>query len=64
MLNCVSGLYLEHLLTIFFPNFALEFISGRSDLGLKMGKLCQISTESWPVIYFKIECPGSVLSIY
>ena len=35
----VSGLYLEHLLTNFVSNFVLYFISGRSGLRLKMGKL-------------------------
>ena len=29
-----------------------------------MGKFRQISTELWPLIYFKILFPGSLLSIY
>ena len=29
-----------------------------------MGKFRQISTELWPLIYFKISFPGSILSIY
>ena len=37
---------------------------GRSGLGLKMGKFCQICTELWPLIYVKILFPGSILSIY
>ena len=35
-----------------------------SDLGLKMGKFCQISTELCPLIYIKILFPNSILSIY
>ena len=37
---------LEHLLTNF-----LEFILGRSGLGLKMDKFHQISTELWSLFY-------------
>ena len=29
-----------------------------------MGKFRHISTELWPLIYFKILFPGSILSIY
>ena len=59
----VSGLYLEHLLTD-FVHILYETISGRSGLGLKMGKFCQISTDLWPLVYAKISFPGSILSIY
>ena len=37
---------------------------GRSDLGLKMSKFCQISTELWPLIYVKISFKDSILGIY
>ena len=29
-----------------------------------MGKYRQISTELWPLVYFKILYPGYILSIY
>ena len=64
--NFVSGLYLEHLLTNFLKTVLDSYQVGVvtiSGLGLKLGKR-QISTELWPLIYFKISFPGSIMSIY
>ena len=54
------GSIFQHLLTNFLQTLYM-FISGMSCLGLKMGKLCQISTELWLLIYVKILFPGSYL---
>ena len=61
-----SILSLGSILSIYRPIFFKLCIgvTGRSGLGLKMGKFRQISTELWPMNYIKILFPASVLCIY